>query len=146
MLRKYGLSIAKSHIGNYNVLYIKCRNSTNYYTMSSRVATQLASNNYRLFQIYILHGGPKLTAKTGPAWPILVAKVVRGTSFGKIFCQNWSGRTDFRGIDIGVTGLSFYSPISFSFLCVAVSGSALVFPKTRFTMTYTINTYASHKT
>ena len=77
MLRKYGLSIAKPHIGNYNVLYIKYHNSINYYTMSSQVATQLASNNYRLFQIYILQGDQNWQG---------------GTGFG---CQNWSGRTDF---------------------------------------------------
>ena len=52
--------------------------------MSNRVATQLASNNYRLFHIYILQwtkigkGGPVMAAKTGLAGPILAAKVVRG--------------------------------------------------------------------
>ena len=59
--------------------------------MSSRVATQLASNNYRLFQIYILQGdqnwqgGPVLAAKIGPAGPILAAKVVRGDQFWQNF-------------------------------------------------------------
>ena len=71
--------------------------------MSSRVATQLASNNYRLFQIYILQGdqnwqgGPVLAAKTGPGGPIVAAKVVWGTNFGNKFCQNRSSQTDFRG-------------------------------------------------
>ena len=42
--------------------------------------------------------GPFLAAKIGPAGPILAAKVVRrGTGFGRFFCQNQSGRTNFRG-------------------------------------------------
>ena len=41
-------------------------------------------------------GEPVLAAKIGPARPVLVAKVVRGTNFGIIFCQNWSGWIDFR--------------------------------------------------
>jgi len=45
----------------------------------------------------ILVGGPILAAKIGPAGPILAAKLVRGTSFGRFFCQNRSGQTDFRG-------------------------------------------------
>ena len=60
--------------------------------MSSRLATP---------DLYFT-GRPKLARRDqfwlGPG-PILAAKVVRGTNFGKIFCQNWSGRTDF-----GVTG------------------------------------------
>ena len=59
--------------------------------MSSRVATQLDSNNYRLFQIYILQGGPKL-AKGDQFWQ---QKWSGGTNFGNIFYQNWSGWTDF---------------------------------------------------
>ena len=64
----------------------------------------------RLLQIYILKGtkigkgGPVLAAKIGQTGPILAAKVVRGDQFGKNFCQNWSGPTDFRGTDFGVTG------------------------------------------
>ena len=42
-------------------------------------------------------GGPILAAKNGPAGLILAAKVVRGTTFGRFFCQNRSGRTDFGG-------------------------------------------------
>ena len=33
--------------------------------------------------------------RSGPAEPILAAKVVRGTNFSKIFCQNRSSPTDF---------------------------------------------------
>ena len=40
-------------------------------------------------------GGPVLAAKIGLAGPILAAKVVQGTTFGRFFCQNQSGRTDF---------------------------------------------------
>ena len=46
-------------------------------------------------------GGTILAAKIGPAGPILAAKVVRGTTFGRFFCQNRSGQTDF-----GVTALT----------------------------------------
>ena len=37
-----------------------------------------------------------MATKIGPARPILAAKGVWGTNFGKIFCQNLSGQTDFR--------------------------------------------------
>jgi len=40
-------------------------------------------------------GGPILAAKIGPAGPILAEKLVWGTSFGRFFCQNRSGWTDF---------------------------------------------------
>ena len=52
----------------------------------------------------ILQGGPFLAAKIGLAGPILAAIVVRGTGFGRFFCQNQSGQTNFRGTDFGVTG------------------------------------------
>ena len=41
--------------------------------------------------------GPILAAKIGPAGPFLAAKVVLWTTFGRFFCQNWSGQTDFGG-------------------------------------------------
>ena len=83
--------------------------SISYYTRSIRVATQLAiaitiDCGYRFILqggAKIGKGGPVLDAKTDPAGPILATKVVRGTNFSKIFCQNWSGRTDF-----GMTALA----------------------------------------
>ena len=59
--------------------------------MSSLVPTQLASNNYKLFQIYILQGdqnwqgGPVLAVKSGPAGPILATKVIRGDQYWQNF-------------------------------------------------------------
>ena len=58
----------------------------------------------RLLQTYISQGGPKL-ARGDQFW---LPKLVRpdrfwqqnwsgGTSFGKNFCQIWSGRTNYRG-------------------------------------------------
>jgi len=44
-------------------------------------------------------GGPILAAKIGPAGPFLAAKLVWGGTFGRLFCQDQSSRTDF-----GVTG------------------------------------------
>jgi len=41
--------------------------------------------------------GPILAAKIGPPGPILAAKTGPGDQFWQVFCQNWSGRTNFRG-------------------------------------------------
>ena len=51
-----------------------------------------------------------MAAKIGLAGPILAAKVVGGTSFGKILWQNQSGRTDFRRTDFHVTGQIWSGP------------------------------------
>ena len=64
--------------------------------MSNRVLSQLASKSQIVANLHFT-GGPVLAAKIGPAGLILTAKVIRGTNFGKIFYQNWSGQTDFRG-------------------------------------------------
>ena len=47
--------------------------------------------------------GPVLTAKIGLASSVLAAKLARGTSFGKFFCQKQSNWTDFKGTNVGVT-------------------------------------------
>ena len=92
-----------NHIGNYNVLYIKCLNSTIYYSMSSRVLSQLASNSQIVANLYFI-GGPKL-AKGDQFWlPKLVRtdrfwqqKLLGGTNFGKSLCLNQCSQTNFRG-------------------------------------------------